>query len=196
MRLRFARSRRGPMSTLNTSVSVMTLQPAAHDFDRLFRLYHRDLGAFAYGRLRDSEASSDVVQDAFVRYIAHMRSARVAPEAPRFFLWRIASNLILDLGRRERRRGRTASLDDVAAELADPAPSAEHQLSAREEYRIFVQALGELPKNQRLALVLNRVEQMTHAEIARRLGVSPSMVNKYIMRALSHCAIRLMEAGH
>lgn len=173
----------------------MTVQPAANDFDRLFRLYHRDLGAFAYGRLRDSEASSDVVQDAFVRYIAHTRTARVAPEAPRFFLWRIASNLILDLGRRERRRGRMASLDDVAAELADPTPSVEHQLSAREEYRIFMQALNELPKNQRLALVLNRVEQMTHAEIARRLDVSPSMVNKYIMKALSHCAIRLMQAG-
>lgn len=174
----------------------MTAQPAATDFDSLFRRYHRDLGAFAYGRLKDREAASDLVQDAFVRYIAHTREAAAAPEAPRFFLWRIASNLVLDLGRRERRRGRTSSLDDAtAAEIADPAPSPERQLAAREEYRILVRALNELPANQRAALVMNRVEQLTHSEIARRLGVSPSMVNKYIMRALSHCAIRLMKAG-
>jgi len=174
----------------------MSAQPASTDIDGLFRRYRRELDAFAYGRLRDREAASDLVQDAFVRYIAHTQEARRAPEAPRFFLWRIASNLILDLGRRERRRGRSASLDDAnAAAVADPAPSPERQVTAREEYRILVQALSELQPKQRMALVMNRVEQRTHAEIAARLKVSPSMVNKYIMRALTHCAARLMEAG-
>ncbi len=174
----------------------MVAQPAATDFDSLFRQYHRDLGSFAYGRLRDKEAASDLVQDAFVRYIAHTRSAAAAPEAPRFFLWRIASNLILDLGRRERRWGKPASLDEAGAfELVDPAPSPERHVSAREEYRILVRALEALPPNVRAALVMNRVEQMTHAQIAARLNVSPSMVNKYIMRGLSHCAARLLQAG-
>lgn len=174
----------------------MSSLPASTDFDSLFRLYHRDLGAFAYGRLRDREAASDLVQDAFVRYIAHTREARVAPEAPRFFLWRIASNLILDLARRERRRGKVMALDDVAAlEIADPQPSAEHRLAARQEYRVLKKALNDLPQNQRASLLWNRVEGLTHAEIAARLGVSPSMVNKYIMRALAHCAARLADAG-
>jgi RNA polymerase sigma-70 factor (ECF subfamily) len=174
----------------------MSAQPAATDFDGLFRQYKRDLDAFAYGRLRDREAASDVVQDAFVRYIAHTREAALVPEAPRFFLWRIASNLILDLGRRDRRRGRHTSLDDAeATEVTDPAPSLERQLTARDEFRVLVAALGELHPNLRKALVMNRVEQMTHAEIARRLGVSPSMVNKYIMKALTHCAARLTAAG-
>jgi RNA polymerase sigma-70 factor (ECF subfamily) len=174
----------------------MTIQPAATDFDGLFRRYKRELDTFAYGRLRDREAASDVVQDAFVRYIAHTRQTREVPEAPRFFLWRIASNLILDFGRSERRRGRMASLDEVGAvEFADPAPSPERQVTAREEYRILVRALAELSANQRKALLLNRVEQMTHAQIATRLQVSPSMVNKYIMRALTHCAARLQACA-
>lgn len=174
----------------------MSSLPASTDFDSLFRHYHRDLGAFAYGRLRDREAASDLVQDTFVRYIAHTREAPVAPEAPRFFLWRIASNLILDLARRERRRGQAVALDDVAAlAIADPQPSAEHRLAARQEYRVLKTALNDLPRNQRAALLWNRVEGLTHAEIAARLGVSPSMVNKYIMRALAHCAGRLAAAG-
>jgi RNA polymerase sigma-70 factor (ECF subfamily) len=174
----------------------MSSLPASNDIDHLFRQYHRDLGAFAYGRLRDRDAASDLVQDTFVRYIAHAREAKVAPEAPRFFLWRIASNLILDLARRDRRRGKTVPLDDVAAlQIADPAPSAERRLAARQEYRVLRDALNALPQNQRAALLWNRVECLTHAEIAVRLGVSPSMVNKYIMRALAHCAACLAKAG-
>lgn len=174
----------------------MVAQPAATDFDDLFRRYHRDLGAFAYGRLRDSEAASDVVQDAFLRYIAHTQGAKAAPETPRFFLWRIVSNLILDLRRRERRWGRPVTLEDAGAlEMADPRACPERQVSAREELRILTRALDALPKNVRSALLMNRVEQLTHAQIAKKLNVSPSMVNKYIMRALSHCAAQLMQAG-
>ena len=173
----------------------MGVHPAAGDIDSLFRQYHRDLGTFVYRRLRDREAASDLVQDAFVRYITHARDSDNVPEAPRFFLWRIASNLILDLGRRERRRGRAVSIEDAAPfELADPAPSPERYVVARDEYRILRRALDDLPRNVRAALLMNRVEQLTHAEIARRLGVSSSMVNKYLMRALRHCAACIAEA--
>ena len=173
----------------------MISSPASADMDALFRQYHRELGAFAYRRLRDREAASDLVQDAFVRYLAHAADAGNVPETPRFFLWRIASNLMLDFARRERRRGHAVCLDDVADSLADAAPSAERRLSARQEYLVLRSALGELPAKARVALLLNRVERLTHKDIAARLGVSPSMVSKYIMRALSHCAVRLEQAG-
>jgi RNA polymerase sigma-70 factor (ECF subfamily) len=83
----------------------------------------------------------------------------------------------------------------AALQIADPAPSAERRLAARQEYRVLRDALNALPQNQRAALLWNRVECLTHAEIAVRLGVSPSMVNKYIMRALAHCATSLAKAG-
>ncbi|WP_371345745.1 RNA polymerase sigma factor [Ancylobacter sp. IITR112] len=169
---------------------------SSDDLDVLFREYHRELASFAYRKLHDREAASDLVQDAFVRYIAHVQRADTVAETPRFFLWRIASNLILDLARRQRRRGQVLALDAVSPhELADSAPSAERHLSARQEYRALRAALDELPANARNALILNRVERLTHAQIALRLGVSPSMVNKYISRALSHCVARLSQAG-
>lgn len=173
-----------------------SVSTSSAELDSLFREYHRELAAFAYRKLHDREAASDLVQDAFVRYIAHVRQTEMAAESPRFFLWRIASNLLLDLARRERRRGQMVALDAVAPhELSDRAPSAERRLSARQEYRALRQALDELPAKARTALLLNRVERLTHAQIATRLGVSPSMVNKYISRALCHCLARLSEAG-
>lgn len=173
-----------------------SVSTSSAELDSLFREYHRELATFAYRKLHDREAASDLVQDAFVRYIAHVRQTEMAAESPRFFLWRIASNLLLDLARRERRRGQMVALDAVAPhELSDSAPSAERRLSARQEYRALRQALDELPAKARTALLLNRVERLTHAQIAIRLGVSPSMVNKYISRALGHCLARLSEAG-
>lgn len=175
----------------------MSSAPASSpDFDSLFRDYHRELGAFAYRKLRDREAASDLVQDAFLRYIAHARVSDESAETPRFFLWRIASNLILDIARRERRRGAAVALESVAPyDLVDPMPSAERFVSARQEYRVLRGALNQLPPKARAALLMNRVERRTHAEIARILGVSPSMVNKYIARAMSHCCARMAEAG-
>jgi RNA polymerase sigma-70 factor (ECF subfamily) len=173
----------------------MSSRPFTIDFDNMFRQYHRDLGAFALRRLGDREAASDIVQDAFVRYIAYADKIE-APSQPRFLLWRIATNLITDFGRSQRRRGRHSSLDDPGVlELADPAPSPERQLAAREACRILASALDELPRNVQLALMMNRVEHRTHADIAGKLQVSPSMVNKYIIRALGHCAARLHDAG-
>lgn len=163
------------------------------DLDVLFRTYHQDLTRFARGKLRDREAAADLVQDTFLRYLANEAhgETRLAPASPRFFLWRIASNLIIDMVRRDRRRGQFASLDQFEHELVCPAPAADRRLMARQEFEIIKQALDDLPPKARAALLLSRVEGLGHAEIAGRLGVSASMVTKYIMTALRHCVKRL-----
>jgi RNA polymerase sigma-70 factor (ECF subfamily) len=161
------------------------------DLDALFRRYQAELNTFALRRLRDREAAADIVQDAFVRYLAAGSSAAEAPESPRFFLWRIVGNLTIDVARRARRRGLLTSLDDVADRIADPQPSMERCLEGRQQLALLQRALLEMPLRSREALLLNRLNGMTHAEIGARLGVSASMVSKYIMTALRHCALRL-----
>jgi len=162
-----------------------------HDLDALFRLYHRELTRVAFRRLHDQDAAADLVQDAFVRYLSADRV--VAPLSPRFFLHRIVANLTLDALRRTKRRGLLLAIDDVAETIADPAPLADHLLMARQEFKLLSRALNELQPRCRAALLLNRVEGKTHAEIAAMLGVSSSMVSKYIMAALSHCMKRMLH---
>ena len=72
-----------------------------------------------------------------------------------------------------------------------PTPSQETHAIGRQRLRLLETALDELPTKPRLALLLNRVEGRTFAEIASRLGVSESMVAKYIAQALRHCRDRL-----
>jgi RNA polymerase sigma factor (sigma-70 family) len=168
------------------SVNLRELGQHPGDLDRLFRQYHRELNRFAYGKLRDREAASDIVQDAFARLLAHQRAGAVV-ESPRFFLWRIATNLLIDAVRRDRRHGPILSLESVSEQLIDSSPSAERGLVARQEFRIIKNALDELAPKARAALLLNRVEGLSHSEIAARLKISPSMVSKHILTALRHC---------
>jgi RNA polymerase sigma-70 factor (ECF subfamily) len=161
------------------------------DLDALFRRYQAELNTFALRRLRDREAAADVVQDAFVRYLVAGATAEAAPVSPRFFLWRIVGNLTIDMARLARRRGLFTPLDDIADRLADPQPTADRCLEGREQLALLRRALAEMPPRSRAALLLNRLHGMTHAEIGERLGVSASMVSKYIMTALRCCALRL-----
>lgn len=164
----------------------------ADNMDQLFRLYHSELQQMAYRRVHDRELAADLTQDTFLRYVGLDRAQRTGQIAnPRFFLIRVLRNLIIDFGRSRMRRGVPASLEVVQHELLDDAPGPAEMLLLKEQLCLLHQALDELPANCRQALLLNRIEGMGHAAIAERLGVSPSMVSKYIMRALSHCACRL-----
>jgi RNA polymerase sigma factor (sigma-70 family) len=75
--------------------------------------------------------------------------------------------------------------------VADSQPSPDKALETRQRLALLQAALGELPPSCRDALLLSRVEKLTHAEVAERLGVSCSMVSKNIMRALRHCERRV-----
>lgn len=164
----------------------------ADDLDRLFRLYHRQLRTLAYARLGDREVAADLTQDTFVRYASLCPERRSqAIVEPRFFLMRILGNLIIDLGRSRARRDVHVTLDELQDELCDPRPGPERLLELRQQLQLLHLALSELPDNCRQALLLNRVDGLTHQAVAERLEVSPSMVSKYIMRGLRHCARRL-----
>lgn len=162
------------------------------NLDQLFRLYHRELQQIAYRRLGDREMAADLTQDAFVRYVGLDRQHRTHTIAnPRFFLIRVLRNLIIDLGRSRTRRGPMDSLEDVQHELLDPCPGPAVLIELRQQLLLLHLALEELPVKCRTALLLNRLDGLGHAAIAEQLGVSPSMVSKYIMSALLHCARRL-----
>ena len=69
--------------------------------------------------------------------------------------------------------------------------SPERILLGREAYARMVEALQELPERARTIFVLNRFEELSAGEIARRLGVSVSTVEKDMMRAIAHLKARL-----
>ncbi|MBD9680142.1 sigma-70 family RNA polymerase sigma factor [Pseudomonas sp. PDM18] len=150
-----------------------------------FQAHYADLMRFLARRLGDNQRAADVAQDTWLRLADHPAEAEV--QDPRAYLFRVAGNIAIDNLRRE---GRLAELhvDEAAAnDLSDPASGLEHRLLAHEALEHLDAALDQLPANAREALLMNRVDGLTHAQIAQRLGVSESMVGKYIVQAMRHC---------
>jgi RNA polymerase sigma factor (sigma-70 family) len=99
----------------------------------------------------------------------------------------VARNLAIDDVRRDRRIAALRASEAEAENQADAAPSADRILAAKERLRLLDEALMSLPPKPRQALLLHRVQGLSQAEIAAQLGVSESMVIKYVAQALRHC---------
>lgn len=151
-----------------------------------FQDCYDDLLRFLTRRTGDAQRAADIAQDTYIR----LRSAATgATEISnhRAYIYRIAGNLAIDMMRREGRQTAWLTGDEPDENISDPAPSPEQAAIASDRLQQIEKALGALPPKARLALLLFRVDGLPHAEIARRLDVSESMVAKYIGQALRHC---------
>ncbi|MBK5000308.1 RNA polymerase sigma factor [Pseudomonas sp. S31] len=151
-----------------------------------FQEHYDDLLQFLTRRMSDRQRAADVAQETYLK-LAKIDEQAVTVLHARSFIFRVASNLAIDALRREQRLAASHEDSDSAGEVACPAPAPEATLLARERLQMLDEALLQLPDNARQALLLNRVEGLTQAQIAQRLGVSESMVAKYIGQALRHC---------
>lgn len=151
-----------------------------------------DLVRFFTLRLNSVAAAEDLVQDIYLRIAA--ADPRTAVENPVGYLYRLGSNLMLDRLRGERR---TAARDAAwresqrtmlgGEEMADE-PAADAALASRQRLAAIVAALNELPEQTRRVFRLHKFEGLSHPEVAARLGISRSAVEKHMMAALKHLA--------
>jgi RNA polymerase sigma-70 factor (ECF subfamily) len=106
---------------------------------------------------------------------------------PRAVLFTTAANLATDIGRRNAVADKHLSNEVPATDTACARPGPEAQVEAADDLEQLQAALRELPPACQQAFLLNRLESMTHLEIATRLGISTKSVQRYIERALRHC---------
>ena len=151
-----------------------------------FQEHYDDLLSFLTRRLRDRHRAADVAQETWIKL------AKIDPEAvtvlnDRHFIFKVAGNLAIEALRVDQRQTRNLSGEPPSLQIADPGLPPEGLLLATERIGILDDALQQLSPNARQALLLSRIDGMTQAQIAVELGVSPSMVAKYIGQALRHC---------
>lgn len=149
-------------------------------------------------RTGSRERAEDVVQDLYVRLQSLTEEAAAEVQNPVAFLYRIGGNLVLD-GVRQGKR--TAARDKAWTEeggevvggvsVADQ-PSPEDAAWARLKLDQVTRALEDVAPKAREAFRLHRIDGLTHAQIAERLGVSTSSVEKYLSGVLARL---LKEVG-
>ena len=134
----------------------------------------------------------DVAQLAFARVAAHRHFDAI--ENPKAFLWRTAHNIAVSEKRSQsvrRRRADEVKQTSLTAEGDDFTP--ERVLVAREQIAAISAVLEGMPAKRRRMLVLNRIEGLSFAEIARRTGLSQTAVKKHVARAMIDLDAALAE---
>lgn len=142
--------------------------------------------AVATRMLADRRLAEEAVQQAFVQ--AWRAAARYDPSRPLGpWLFAIVRRTAVDAWRRERRHEARA-IDDVAAsDLPAIAPPAIEDASDAWELR---RALDRLPEGEREVVRLAHLEQLSHPEIAARLGIPVGTV-----KSRTHSAYRKLRAA-
>ena len=156
-----------------------------------------DLVRFFAARLRSMAAAEDLVQDLYVRISSLSPGERV--ENPSAYLYRLASNLMLDRLRSDRRSTARdgawlhSHRTDMGGESIADEPSAEQAVSGRQQLARMAEAIAELPPKTRRAFELHKLEGMTQEETAQALGVSRKTVEKQIAVALQRLTAKMAE---
>ena len=153
---------------------------------------------FLAARTGDPAEAEDIVQELWVK-LQHGGQGPVSNA--RAYLFRMAQNLVLDrLRERRRREARELSyIEDAlgpavgSIEPADPRGSAEDELAARDEAERLARAIERLPEGARRVLRLHKIEGLNHGEVAERLGISRSGVEKHMAVAMAHLRRMLLE---
>ncbi|MEZ4225190.1 MAG: sigma-70 family RNA polymerase sigma factor [Polyangiaceae bacterium] len=165
-------------------------------FRELVERHQRRAFAIAIGLVRDEQDAREIVQEAFLRVYRGLDRFHGSSS---FFTWlyRIVTNLSIDLMRKPSRRERELDMSrEIKDELdvpllaridgADP-----HDVVRRNEIAETIQsALDALPAYHRGVILMREVEGMSYEEMAEAMGVSKGT----IMSRLFHARQKLQRS--
>jgi RNA polymerase sigma factor (sigma-70 family) len=131
--------------------------------------------------------TEDLVQEVFVRLA--QRADLAAVTQIEGYLFQTAANLLRDRARRAAVRGPVCRDAEFSGD--DEVITPERVLQGKETLERAIAALHELPERTRMVFVLHRFEELSYAEISQRARISPSAVEKHMMKAMAHLKRRL-----
>lgn len=137
---------------------------------------------FLHHNWRNKADIDDLLQEVYVRLAA--AAQREIPAQTKAFVFSTARNLLIDRVRREQvvPIEAVADLDALGVAIDEPGP--DRSVMAREELRRVQAALDRLPPRAREALLLRRVDGLSRAEIASRMGIGEGTVKEYLAESV------------
>jgi len=155
--------------------------PGNNEFATLYRSTLQHLRHYLERLLGNTAEAQDVAHDAYMRVYPVMAQDRA--RQPRALLYLTARRLAIN--RLKRRQVSPVTEETGQAEFtASSSPGVVRQVMARQEMSLLEAAIAALPEGCRSVLLLRKVELLSHKEIAGRLGLSVSTVEKHHARAL------------
>ena len=130
-------------------------------------------------RVFNKEKARDLTQDTFMRTWEYLRNGK-SIENLKPFLYRVATNLIIDQSRKKREE----SLENLQEQGFEPGFEEISRIEANLDSEQFLEILKELDEPTRLCLTLRYVEDLEPREIAEITGETANTVSVRIHRGI------------
>ena len=133
----------------------------------------------------------DVSQEAFLR--AYKAEKNTPVDQPKAYLFRTAKNLMLnEFGSKGRKV--TEYVDDIETlDILLETETLEANVIAQQRLGIYCEAIASLPQQCRRVMLMKKVYGLPTKEVARRLDISVSTVEKHMTKGLKDCNAILAE---
>ena len=189
-------ARARPRATRAAEVDAATLERCKAQDPAAFRVfvtrYERPVFALLSRLLGRGSHVEDLAQETFLRAFRALPRFDVDGTAlPSTWLLTIATRLALDA----RRRGKLVPAPLAAAEGVASGTDPETERARHELGRRLERAAAELTGDQRAVFVLSELHGLSHAEIARAVGVGEGTVKTRLFRAREHMRAALGTAA-
>jgi RNA polymerase sigma factor (sigma-70 family) len=176
------------MAEGGTSTAVSAPPAVAAERTRdLYTRHGQRVYSFCLSRLSNVEEAQDAAQTTFI-YVLSALKRGVIPRNELAWLLTIADNVCRSTRRSNGRRAArlvNADVDELEAAASSIGPETNETLEA------LRRALGELPNNQRRAILLREWQGLSYVDIADQLGLSVAAVETLLFRARRGLATRL-----
>ena len=176
---------------INDNKAVITYLKAGEEraFDAVYRYYFSRLCGFCSQYVNEQEEIEEIVQETMM-WLWENRCSLMEDLTLKTLLFTIVKNKALNrLSHFEiKRRVHQEIVEKYESEFDNP----DFYLS-NELFRLYEEALKQLPAEFREAYDMNRNQHLTHKEIAEKLNVSPQTVNYRIGQALKMLRIAIKD---
>jgi len=159
------------------------------EFELVVLNYEKKVYNLIYRMLLNEEDAKDLTQETFLRVYSGL--GRFRGEASLgTYIYRVATNLCLDLMRRRRYR-QTLSLDEpgrdgdrsLLEKVADEAAGTDREVERRDLQRAVQRAIATLDADHRAVIILREYNGLSYDEIAAILEIAPGTVKSRLNRA-------------
>lgn len=146
------------------------------EFESLFNRYFDELRRFLYFKCSDPDLATDIAQEVFARVWEKRKSFDTSQI--KALLYKMASDQLIT----HYRKVKTQQEKNFTLEIDHNTPH--QQLELQELRKRYEVALAQLPENQRVVFLMNRMDKLTYREIAQRLEVGVKAIEKRMSLAI------------
>lgn len=156
-------------------------------FQHIYNQYYSMLYLHAYNKLRDREASKDIVHDLFAGIWQRRESLMITGKLSSY-LYASVKNRIIDYISKE--QSKSKYLASLAQQMENQYEATDYRIREKMLQEQIENVLAQLSPRVREIFELSRKQYLSHKEISQKLNLSEQSVRSYIKDALRMLRIR------